>query len=132
MLNLLMINKFSVLNQKDPFNVNMLISMVMLTFPVWNYKYPFWANLVQKNKIVSLRWNLLPIQLEADIYFSYSRPEVSYLEKFSPKIKIDWLRLSLILELLLICWIRYYCSFFWTKWKTFFCHIWSKKSRFSV
>ena len=34
--------------------------MVMFTFFVFNRKYPFWANFVQKIKIVSLRWNLIP------------------------------------------------------------------------
>ena len=33
-------------------------SMVVFTFSVLDWKYPFWANLVQKIKIVSLSWNL--------------------------------------------------------------------------
>ena len=35
-------------------NLNMQNSVVMLTFPDFDYKYPLWANLVQKIKIVSL------------------------------------------------------------------------------
>ena len=32
--------------------------MVMLTFSVFDHKYPFWAHLLRKNKIFSLSWNL--------------------------------------------------------------------------
>ena len=35
-------------------------SMVMLTSFVFGRKYPVWDNVVQKIKIVSLRWNLIP------------------------------------------------------------------------
>ena len=35
-------------------------SMVVLTFSVSEWKYPFWANLVQKIKIISWCWNLVP------------------------------------------------------------------------
>ena len=35
-------------------NSNMKYSMVMLTFSVFNWNYPFWENLVQKIKIVNL------------------------------------------------------------------------------
>ena len=35
-------------------NSNMQDSIVMLTFSVFDLKYPFWANLVQKVKIISL------------------------------------------------------------------------------
>ena len=35
-------------------------SMIMFTFFVLEWKYPFWANLVQKIKIASLSWNLAP------------------------------------------------------------------------
>ena len=34
-------------------NSNMQNSTVMFTFSVFDWKYPFWANLVQKIKIVS-------------------------------------------------------------------------------
>ena len=44
---------------------NILNSMVMFTFSVLDWRHPFGANLVQKNKIVFLRWNLVlrPIQI---------------------------------------------------------------------
>ena len=39
-------------------NSNMQSSLVVLTFSVFDQRYPFWANLVQKVKIVRLNWNL--------------------------------------------------------------------------
>ena len=39
-------------------NLNLQNSMVMLAFSVLGRKYYFWANLVQKIKIVTLNWNL--------------------------------------------------------------------------
>ena len=41
-------------------NSNMQNSMVMFTFSVFDQKYPFWGNLVQKVKIISWSWNLVP------------------------------------------------------------------------
>ena len=41
-------------------NSNKQNSKVVSTFPVLDQKYPFWANLVQKIKIVSFSWNLVP------------------------------------------------------------------------
>ena len=38
----------------------MLNSMVIFTFSIFDCKYPVWANLVQKIKIISLSWNLVP------------------------------------------------------------------------
>ena len=40
-------------------NSNMQNSMVMFIFFVFDRKYPFWANLVQKVKIISWSWNLV-------------------------------------------------------------------------
>ena len=41
-------------------NSNMQIWMMLFIFFVFKWKYPFWANLVQKIKIISLSWNLVP------------------------------------------------------------------------
>ena len=41
-------------------NSNMLNSVVMFRFSLLDQKYPFWTNLIQKGKIVRLRWNLVP------------------------------------------------------------------------
>ena len=39
---------------------NMENSIVTFTFSVLDLKYTFWTNLVQKVKVVSLSWNLVP------------------------------------------------------------------------
>ena len=41
-------------------NSHMQNSVMLLTFFVFDQKYPFWENLVQQMKIVSLRYNLIP------------------------------------------------------------------------
>ena len=41
-------------------NSNMQNSMVMIISSVLGWKYPFWVSLVEKVKIVSLSWNLVP------------------------------------------------------------------------
>ena len=53
-------------------NLGILNSMVTFTFSVLDQKYPFWANLVQKYKIVCLSWNLVP-RLIRTSKFEYSR-----------------------------------------------------------
>ena len=35
-------------------------AMVMINFSIFDWKCSFWANLVQKFKIVSLSWNMIP------------------------------------------------------------------------
>ena len=40
-------------------NSNIQNLMVMFNFFVFDWKYPFWANLVQKVKIISWSWNLV-------------------------------------------------------------------------
>ena len=40
-------------------DLNMRNSMIMLTFSVFDHKYPSWASLVQKLKIVCSKWNLI-------------------------------------------------------------------------
>ena len=42
-------------------NFNLNNSIAMLTFYVLDWKYLFWANLVQKINMVSLSWDLVPI-----------------------------------------------------------------------
>ena len=46
-------------------NSNMQNSMMLFTFFVFEWKYPFWANLVQKIKIISLSWKLVPTLIRA-------------------------------------------------------------------
>ena len=63
--------------------------MVMLTFPFFYPKYPFWAKFVQKNKIFSLSWNLLPRLIRiCTIQYWCSlclRLGIPFLGKFGPK-----------------------------------------------
>ena len=40
-------------------NSNMQNSKTMFTFSVFNHKYPSWANLIQKSKIVCSKWSLI-------------------------------------------------------------------------
>ena len=40
---------------------NMQNSMMIFTFSVFDQKHPFWVNFVQKIKIVTLSWTLIPI-----------------------------------------------------------------------
>ena len=62
------LGKFGPKNQNDQFrlkfgtytNSNMQNSMLIFTFSVFDRKFPFWANLVQKIKVISLSWNLVP------------------------------------------------------------------------
>ena len=59
-------------------------------FSIWDHKYPFWANLVQKIKIVSLIWNLAPSLIgicRIQWLFPFSRLplQIPFLGKFGQK-----------------------------------------------
>ena len=41
-------------------NLNIQNSLVMFTFFVFLWKYPFWLTFIQKSEIVSLSWNSAP------------------------------------------------------------------------
>ena len=61
--------------------------MVMLAFSVFDQKYRFWANCVQKIKIVTLSWNLVVWLIEyaefsGDALFFSFRPEIPFLVKY--------------------------------------------------
>ena len=110
-------------------------SMVMFTFSVSKWKYPFWANLVQKIKIVSLCWNLAPslIWICRIQWWCWLLPflagNVLYGEIWSKKIKIVSLCWNLGPRLIQICRIQWWCSLFvFLSRNTFFGQIWSKKS----
>ena len=63
-----LLDKFGPKNQNYHFklkfgtytNSSMQNSMVMFIYFVFDWKYPFLANLVQKVKIISWSWNLVP------------------------------------------------------------------------
>ena len=62
-------------------NLNMQNSIVVFTFCVLDRKYPFWANLFQKIKIVSLSSNFVPRLIWIEkfkglVHFFRSRPAI--------------------------------------------------------
>ena len=66
-------------------------SMVMFTFSVFDWNYPFWVKLIQKIKMVNLSWNLVPkqiwicrIQWHCSFFYCFI-PEKPFLGKFGPK-----------------------------------------------
>ena len=77
-------------------NSNMHNSVVVFPFSVLHRKYRFLPNLVQKIKIVSLSWNLLPrlirmcrLEWRGVVYFFCFRPEIRFLgEIWSKKLKL--------------------------------------------
>ena len=91
--------------------------MMLFTFFVFNRKYSFWANFIQKIKIVSLRWSLVTsliricrIQRCCSL-FSFSIRNTLF-QQISQKIKIISLRWNLVLRLIRICRIQRCCSLF--------------------
>ena len=76
-------------------NSNMQNSMVMFTFSVFDQEYAFWANLVQKIKIVSSGWNLILklIQIFRIHFFVFDR-EYSFgtnlVQKSNNKLKLKF------------------------------------------
>ena len=66
-------------------------SMVMFILSVFGWKYPFWADVVQKFKIISRSWNLVPrlipicrIQWCCSLFFFFW-VEIPFFGKFCPK-----------------------------------------------
>ena len=102
-------------------NSNMQNSMVMLTFPVFEWKYPFWANLVQ---IVNIYSFFLFLIRNAGLFW----------ENLVQNVKIVSLRLNLLASLIPICRIQSQCSLFSFSIRNafFFWQMWSKMSKLSV
>ena len=94
-------------------------SMMLFTFLVFDRKYTFWANFVQKINIVSLRWNLI------------SRL-IRIFRNLIQNIKTVSLRWKLIPRLIRICKIQWCSSFFFSNGNTLFGQICSKKSKLSL
>ena len=130
-------------------------SVVMFTFFVFGWKYPVWDNLVQKIKIVSLRWNLIPrliricwIQWCCSLFsfltgnallgqiwsklsiftgFFVSDKNALFGENLVQNFKIVSLRLNLLASLIRICRIqRRYSPFWFSIRNAFFWQMWSK------
>ena len=111
-------------------------SMIMFTFSVLDRKYSFWANLVQKSKIVSLSWNLVPrltwicrIQWSFSFlfFFSFLDQKYSFWANLVQKFKTVCLKWYLVPRLIRICITQWWCLLllFYTR-NAFFGYIWSK------
>ena len=90
-------------------------SVIIFTFSASDWKYPFWANLLQKFEIISLSWNLVPklIEIYRIQWLCSFYLEISFLGKFSPKkTKIFSFYWNLVLRLIQICRMQWWCSRF--------------------
>ena len=99
-------------------NSNMQNSMVMFIYFVFDWKYPFWANLVQKIKIISWSWNLVPgliqicrIQWCCSRYFFFEWKDCLWVNLVQ-KVEIFGWNWNLVPALIQICWIQQWCSLF--------------------
>ena len=76
-------------------NSNMHNSMMLLTFFVFEWKYSFWANLVQKIKILTLSWNLVPTLIRTCriqwwcLLFLYLIRNTLFVQIWSKKLKLS-------------------------------------------
>ena len=112
-------------------------------FSVLDQIHPFWVNLVQKTKIVSLSWNLVPVLIWISTIqwwcsvFPFLTENVHLGRgggtNLVQKIKITSLSWNLVPGLIQICTIqwRYWLYLFLTR-NTLFRQIWSKKPKLSV
>ena len=108
-------------------------------FPVLDRKYTFWVNLIQKIKIASLNWNLVPrlvrkswIQLWYSFFLFFYQKNL-FLSKFGPKGQNCQFKLKLLPRLFRIHRIQWWCSPFpISNWNSLLRHVWYKKPKFSV
>ena len=99
-------------------NWNMQNSMVMFILFVLDKKYHFLTMLVQKNKSVSLSWNLVPrliricrIEWAFSLFFVLDGKHPFWADLFQ-KTKIVSLGWNLVSKLIRICRIQWWCSFY--------------------
>ena len=96
--------------------------MMMFTFSVFDRKYPSWANLAEKSKIVCSKWSLIQrliliFRIQWWCFFICFRLEVPFLgypigTNFVQKIKIVSLSWKLVHRLIRIWRIQRWCSVF--------------------
>ena len=87
----------------------MYYSVVLFTFSVLDPKHHFWANVVQKVKIVSLSWNL-PLRLIWICRIQlFTFPVLDRKHLPGKIVSLSW---NLILRLIRICRIQLCCSLF--------------------
>ena len=116
-------------------NSNMQNSMMMFIFSVFDYKYPFWAHLFQKVKIISWSWNLgarliwiCRIKWCWSL-FLFLNGNILFAQIWSKKSKIISLSWNLVPALIGTWRIQWTCSLFlFLTGNTLFWQIWSKKS----
>ena len=94
------------------------IELMFTTCSVFDWKYPFWVNLVRKLKIFSSSWNLVlrliqicRIPLRCSFHFCF-RADISFWADLVQKIKIVRLSWNLLLKLIWIYRIQWWCSRF--------------------
>ena len=128
-------------------------SMVMFTVSVFDQKYSFWVNLVQKNRIVNLSWNFVAILIWICkiqwwcSLFPFSTEYAFFLVNLVQKITIISLCWILVPGFICVCTIQWdanflcfrlntnqwWCSFFlFLAGNTLFRQIWFKTSKLSV
>ena len=114
-------------------------SMMLFIFSIFEWKYPFRANLVQKIKIVTLSWNLVStltrtcrIQWWCSFFFVFDR-KYPFWANLVRKIKIVTLSWNLVPTLSRTCRIQWWCSLFsFLTGSALLGQIWSKLSIFTV
>ena len=99
-------------------NSNLQNSVAPFSFSVLDGKHLFWTNLVQKFKIFSLNWNLVPriiricgIQRRSSLFYVLHLKH-PFWENLVSKIKIVSLSRNLLLSLIRICRLQWCCSLF--------------------
>ena len=90
-------------------NSNMQDSMVMFTFSIFHWKCPFWDNLVEKLKIVSLKWILIASLIQICriqwhcLLSLFSTRNQPFCANVVQKFKVVNLRWNLIPRLIRVC-----------------------------
>ena len=120
-------------------NSNMQNSVVIFTFSIFDQKYHFRANLVQKINFVSLIWNFIlrPIQVHRIQWwcslFLFMTGNTVFGQIWSKKSKIVSLGWNLVPSLIWIFRTQSWCSFlpFSTR-NTLFGQVWSKNWKLSA
>ena len=125
------LDKFGPKNQNTHFmlkfgietNSNMQNSMTLFSFFTFEWKYPFWAKLVQKIKILTLCWNLVLTLIRACRiqwwcpFFLFLIGNTLFGQISSKKSELSVEAEILVPGLIRICRIQWYCSRFLFLWE---------------
>ena len=119
-------------------NWNMQNSMMMFTFSVSEQIHPFWANVVQKTKVVSLSWNVVArlngiCRIRQWCSLFMLNRNYPFWANLVQKIKIISLSWNFVLELIRVRRIQWWCSLFpFSTGNTLFGLIWCQNSKLFV